>query len=172
MRTTTMIDTARVPGWGVDADRKNDPTYPMKQRTNAEHLGYVWERPAQQRPTVEVLHSNERPNLSATFGTSTPPRGLSGVLRRFAFRFSESSYGHWLPLMLADRVAVLEGIGADVMRGRVPNFFAERGGRAEWRYNRAAYIQRRAVKAVVWGVAIAALVAWTRRERHGRARLQ
>ena len=51
---------------------------------------------------AEVLHSNERPNISAAFGTSTPPSGLSGALRRFAFRYSESSYAHWLPLMLAD----------------------------------------------------------------------
>ncbi len=45
---------------------------------------------------VEVLHSNERPHLTAVFGTSSPPSGLSGSIRRFAFRYSESSYGHWL----------------------------------------------------------------------------
>ena len=163
----TRIDRTQVLGWGVDADPKNDPTYPMKLRNNGEHAGYTWERPLQQRQTIEVLHSNERPNLSATFGTSTPPRGLSGALRRLAFRYSESNYGHWLPLMLADRVAVFEGIGADLMQGHIPNFYAERGGPAEMRHNRANYLGRTVLKTVAWGVAIAAVVAWQRsRVRH------
>src|SRR5947208_1949984 len=125
--TQTRIDPSQVKGWGVDADPENDPTYPLKRHVAGEHAGYAWERPPQQVPEVEVLHSNERPNLSATFGTSRPPRGLSGVIRRFAFRFSESSYGHWLPLMLADRVDMVEGIFDDVSHGHVPNIFGELG---------------------------------------------
>src|SRR3712207_2167938 len=100
----SAIDPSQVKGWGVDTNPKNDPTYPMKRRNNAEHAGYTWERPAQQPIDIEVLHSNERPNVSATFGTSTPPAGVSGMIRRAAFNYSENSYGHWLPLMLADRV--------------------------------------------------------------------
>ncbi len=69
----TAKASAQVKGWGVDADPKNDPTYPMKHRTDGEHQGYSWERPPQQPLTVEVLHSNERPNVSAVFGTATPP---------------------------------------------------------------------------------------------------
>src|SRR5215207_9794292 len=98
------IDPRQVKGWGVDADPENDPTYPIKARNNEEQAGYTWERPTRQPVDVEVLHSNERPSVSAAFGTSTPPSGLSGVIRRFAFQYSESSYGHGLPLMLADRV--------------------------------------------------------------------
>src|SRR5699024_7490906 len=82
-------------GWAMDADPKNDPTYPMKKRTNEEHKGYTWERPTQQFVDIEVLHSNERPNITAVFGTSTPPSGLSGMIRRYAFKFSENHYGHW-----------------------------------------------------------------------------
>ncbi|HUR56292.1 MAG TPA: hypothetical protein VM029_01185 [Opitutaceae bacterium] len=158
----TKINVANIPGWGVDADTENDPTYPMKQRNNGEHAGYSWDRPPQQPPTVQVLHSNERPNLSATFGTSTPPRGLSGMLRRFAFRYSESNYGHWLPLMAADRIGVFEGIAGDLMHGRVPNFFAERGGKAEWRFNRTSIIWRTILRVLLWVGVIVALVAWIR----------
>jgi hypothetical protein len=68
-----------------------------------------------------------------------PPRGLSGVIRRFAFRFSESSYGHWLPLMLADRVGMVEGVCEDLTRGHVPNIFRELGWKAEWQYNRKEF---------------------------------
>ncbi|HEX8280845.1 MAG TPA: hypothetical protein VF551_05680, partial [Chthoniobacterales bacterium] len=126
-----LVDPAQVKGWSVDANPKNDPTYPMKRRNNGEHAGYSWQRPAQQPINVEVLHSNERPNVTSVFGTSTPPRGLSGMLRRLAFNYSESSYGHWLPLVAADRIGVLEGYVEDLGRGHIPNPFAERGWAAE-----------------------------------------
>ncbi len=135
-------DPSEIKGWGVDIDQKNDPTYPMKNRNDGEHAGYSWERPPQQPITVEVLHSNERPNVTSVFGTTTPPSGLSGRFRRFAFRYSESSYGHWLSLVLADRVGAVEGVLDDLKHGRIPNVFAERGWKAEWRHNRANLVGR------------------------------
>ena len=150
----TQILPARVKGWGVDADPKNDPTYPMKKRNDGEHEGYSWERPPQQPETVEILHSNERPNLTAVFGTSTPPSGLSGMLRRFAFRFSESSNGHWLPLMAADRVGVVEGILSDLAQGHVPNIPGELGIKAEWKHNRKNLVLGILAGAVVLSAAV------------------
>ena len=41
-------DYSHIKGWGIDADPKNDPTYPMKNRTNEEHKGYSWDRPTLQ----------------------------------------------------------------------------------------------------------------------------
>ena len=153
----SLIDQSQVKGWGVDADPENDPTYPIKNRNNGEHAGYSWERPPQQPVNVEILHSNERPNVSATFGTSTPPAGLSGWIRRAAFNYSESSYGHWLPLMLADRVGVVEGYLEDLTRGHIPNVFAERGWGAEWKHNRTSLVTRIAVGAVIASAAVAYL---------------
>lgn len=150
-----LHDPTQIKGWGVDADPENDPTYPMKRRNNGEHVGYSWPRPTEQQPDVEVLHSNERPNLPAVFGESTPPSGLSGMIRRFAFRHSESSYAHWLPLMLADRVNVFEGLIGDLARGRLPNVFKERGWKAEWRHNRASLLTRIAVGTAVVSAAVA-----------------
>ena len=138
----TARDFSEIKGRGVDTDPKNDPTYPMKLRNDGEQAGYSWERPPRQPLTVEVMHSNERPDLTSVFGTSTPPSGLSGVLRRLAFRYSESSYGHWLPLVLADRVGVVEGVLGDLKRGHVPNVFAERGWKAEWIHNRMSLVRR------------------------------
>ena len=139
----------------MDADPKNDPTYPMKNRNDGEHAGYAWERPPQQPITVEVLHSNERPNVTSVFGTSAPPSGLSGAIRRFAFGYSESSYGHWLPLVLADRVGVAEGVLGDLKHGRVPNVFAERGWKAEWKHNRTSLVRRILVRVVLASAAVA-----------------
>jgi hypothetical protein len=147
-------DPSQIKGWGVDADPNNDPTYPMKHRNNGEHAGYSWERPLQQPITVEVLHSNERPDVTSVFGTSTPPLALSGVLRRIAFRYSESSYGHWLPLMLADRVSVVEGVLSDLKHGHVPNVFAERGWKAEWKHNRIGLVRRILVRVVLISAAV------------------
>ncbi len=157
----TAKDPSQIKGWGVDADSKNDPTYPMKHRNDGEHAGYSWERPPQQPITTEILHSIERPDVTSVFGTSTPPSGLSGSIRRFAFGYSESSYGHWLPLMLADRVSVVEGILGDLKYGHVPNIFAELGWKAEWKHNRTSLVRRILVRVVL----ISATIAYFRSRR-------
>jgi len=164
MENTTR-DYKDITGWGIDADPKNDPTYPIKKRTNEEHKGYTWERPPQQPATVEVLHSNERPNLTAVFGTPLPPSGLSGRIRRYAFKYSESSYMHWLPLILADRVNVVEGIVDDLKQGHIPNIFAERGWTAEWKYNRKSVIRKAITGALIAGAAIALLSLNSKRRK-------
>ena len=159
----TGKDFSHIKGWGIDADPKNDPTYPMKpHRTDAEQTGYSWERPTQQAETVEVLQSNERPNLTAVFGTSTPPSGLSGMIRRYAFKYSEGHWGHWIPLLLADRVNVVEGVIDDIRHGHVPNIFAEKGWKAEWKHNPKGLVTKVATTVLV-ATALVALV--TRRNK-------
>lgn len=145
---------SHIKGWGVDADPDNEPTYPMKKYTGDDHQRLNYEKPAQQPVTAEVLHSNERPTVSAVFGTSCPPSGLSGKIRRYAFQHSESSYLHWLPLLLADRINVVEGIADDVKNGHFPNIFAEKGWKAEWKFNRTGLIKKVAVAALVTTAAV------------------
>ncbi|MFD2247496.1 hypothetical protein [Pontibacter ruber] len=163
-------DYSHIKGWGIDADPKNDPTYPMKHRTDAEQTGYSWPRPTQQPETVEVLHSIERPNVSAVFGTSVPPSGLSGMIRRLAFKDSESSYGHWLPLLIADRVNVVEGIIDDLSRGKVPNIFAEKGMAAEWKYNKTSFFTKLAVTALITTAAISMLTGGKKKKKSKKKR--
>lgn len=147
-------DYSHIKGWGIDADPKNDPTYPMRKRENDDHNGYNWDRPTQQPIDIEVLHSIERPNVTAVFGTSQPPKGLSGMIRRQAFKYGEGSFAHWIPLILADRVDVVEGIIDDLKQGQFPNIWAERGMNASWKYNRKSMIQSFAVGAAVTTAAI------------------
>lgn len=158
-------DYKNIKGWGVDADPKNDPTYPIKKRADEEHEGYTWNRPIQQPVDIEVLHSIERPNISAVFGTASPPSGLSGMIRRFAFKYSENSYAHWLPLLLADRVNVYEGVLDDLSRGRIPNIFAERGWAAEWKYNRKAFVKKAVVTAVVASAMVGLLILTSKKKK-------
>lgn len=112
-----------IPGWGMDANPENDPTYPMKRWNGADHERIHYERAPQQPVQMEVLHSIERPGVTRVFGTSTPPAGLSGAIRRQAFKHSEATAAHWMTLILADRVDVVQGIINDLKQGIVPNFF-------------------------------------------------
>jgi hypothetical protein len=130
-----------IPGWGFDADPENNPTYPMKHYNGADHQRLNYPRVSQQPIEAEILHSNERPEITRVFGTSTPPTGLSGMLRRYAFKFSEGSSAHWLTLLLADRINVVEGIAEDFSRGKIPNIFQEKGLRSEWKFNRKGVIK-------------------------------
>lgn len=133
----------------MDADPENEPTYPMKNYTGDDHKRINYERSEQQPADIEILQSKERPRLTAVFGNTVPPSGLSGVVRRYAFQHSEDRYRHWLPLILADRINVLEGLIDDIKNGHFPNIIAERGFKAEWKYNRPALIKKMVIGAVI-----------------------
>jgi hypothetical protein len=156
-----VIDYKSIPGWGMDADPENEPTYPMKNYTGDDHNRSNYERASQQPLTVEILQSNERPRPSVVFGTSTPPSGLSGVIRRYAFKHSEDRYRHWMPLLLADRINVVEGIISDLGSGHIPNLFAERGWKSEIKYNSKALIK----KALIVTLVAAAVITTLRKKK-------
>jgi hypothetical protein len=160
-RPQARIDTATVPGWGVDANPENDPTYPCRDRSKDDHSG-TWVRPTQQQTDVEILQSIEHKQRPAVVGTSTPPSGLSGVLRRAAFRKSESNLLHWMGLLGADRINMIEGVLQDFRRVRIPNVPAEMGMRAEWQYNKRGLALK---TAAVIGIIALAAVAIRRRRR-------
>jgi hypothetical protein len=147
-----IADPTKIPGWGVDADPENDPTYPYRDRSKDDGLMRNWQRPPQQQSSVEILQSIEHLQRPAVFGTSTPPKWLSGMLRRGAFRYSESHWGHWLMLMAADRINVVEGIVEDLGRAKVPNIPGEMGIRAELRHNKLGLAKKVAVAGAVSGV--------------------
>jgi hypothetical protein len=154
------IDPSTVSGWGVDADPENDPTWPMRDRSRDDGPGLNWARPPLQDPDVEILQSVEHLRAPAVLGLSTPPSGLSGMIRRAAFRFSESQWGHWLLLMLADRVNSVEGVVDDVVHGRPPNPLVEMGVIKRSRSRESATLTVAAA-----GLALAGLVYFLRRRR-------
>jgi hypothetical protein len=145
----TPVDVSAIKGWGVDADSENDPTYPYRDRSKDEGLTSDWQRPPQQRSDVEILRSIEHIRTPAVFGTAVPPSGVSGMIRRVAFRWSESNWLHWLMLMGADRVNVVEGVVQDLARAKIPNIPAEMGIRSEWKHNKQGLAKKVAVTAVI-----------------------
>lgn len=156
--------TKDIPGWGMDADPENDPTYPMKRSNGADHERLNYEKAPQQRQDIEVFHSIERPGVTRVFGTSTPPAGLSGAVRRYAYKYSEATATHWMTLILADRIDVIQGKLNDLRHGVLPNPWIERGWRAEWKHNRPAFIQRAATTALLITVGIMLLSGKNRRK--------
>lgn len=164
--SATAIDTSSIVGWGVDANPQNDPTYPYRDRSNDDHKGQ-WARPTQQEPEVELLQSVEHKQLPAVFGTASPPRGISGMIRRGAFRYSESHWMHWLMLMGADRIDMVEGLVEDLGRAKIPNIPKEMGIGAEWKHNKKGLAAKVGIAALIGG----AVYAWWRsRDRSGEGR--
>jgi len=149
--TKSAADFSHIKGWGADLDHKNRPAYPM-ERKPPRLEGLHWHDVEDQPLRMKVYHSVERPGVTPVFGTSTPPSGLSGKIRDIAYRLSENDVRHWLLLLFADRVNVVEGIGQDLMRGHIPNVFAEMGAKAELKHNPLGFAVKAAVVAgAIWG---------------------
>jgi hypothetical protein len=144
-------DMTHIQGWGADLDRKNRPGVPM-ERTPPRLEGAPIAAPSQQPQRVEIFVSPERPRITPLFGTSAPPKGISGMLRRLAYKMTENDIRHWLLLLLADRVNVVEGVADDLMQGRVPNVLGEMGIKSEWQHNRAGLVQKAAVATAIVGI--------------------
>src|SRR4051795_918473 len=99
---------ARIPGWGVDLDPADRPAVP-RERFDPAATGAHWDFPERQPETWPRERSIEHKFLTPVFGTSCPPKGLSGALRKVVYaRYSEGRAAHWLLLLAADRVDAWE----------------------------------------------------------------
>lgn len=159
---STVMRRDDIPGWGSDLDRANRPAVPM-ERMPARLDGPV-SPPVQQYGATEVLVSPERPAITPVYGTTAPPRGVSGAIRRSAFGRTENDLRHWLLLLLADRVDAVEGIVEDLRDGHVPNLLRETGLPAAWRHNPRGVVRKAAVSAAILGVGY-----WLLKRRSARA---
>lgn len=94
---------ARIPGWGVDLDPKDRPSFP-REVFDPGSTGAHWEYPEEQQGREGRERSIEHGQLTPIFGTSAPLHGVSGSIRRYAYRYGEGRAAHWLILIFADRV--------------------------------------------------------------------
>jgi hypothetical protein len=97
---------AQIPGWGADLDPADRPSYPREQP--GIETGAHWDFPERQPEKWPRERSVEHAFLPPVFGTSTPPAGVSGAIRKYAYKFSEGRAAHWLLLIAADRVDAME----------------------------------------------------------------
>jgi len=129
---TVPRDYKTIPGWGVDLDPRNRPMVPMELPSDvmtARGEVRYW-----QVPHDKVHMSVEHPNRTPVFGVASPPRGLSGAMRDYAYRYSEGTNRHWMTLTLADRVDVLESLITGLLTGKPDRYIHEKGWSAGAKY--------------------------------------
>ncbi|MBC9735249.1 hypothetical protein [Nocardioides marmotae] len=128
---------ARIPGWGVDLDPADRPSYP---REIAAETGARWDLPEPQPEHGERERSIEHAMLTPVFGTAQPLHGLSGAVRRYAYRrHSEGKAMHWLLLLAADRVDVVEHVVGSLATTRPDDPLTETGLGAEVAHGRSRF---------------------------------
>lgn len=133
-RTTPSSEKlrARIPGWGADLDPADRPAIP--QEINAGPTGAHWDFPDRQPEPYPRERSIEHLELPPVFGTSCPPHGISGALRRYSYRrFSEARAAHWLILIAADRIDSLGSSIRSLATARPDNPITETGILSEYR---------------------------------------
>jgi hypothetical protein len=124
---------ARIPGWGADLDPKNRPSVPKLQWQD-DRTGAHWDFPERQPEKWPRERSIEHKFLTPVFGTSCPPKGLSGALRKLSYRkYSEGRAAHWLLLLAADRVDAWESHLRSFATLRPDNPITETGVLSEFR---------------------------------------
>ncbi|MDX6317154.1 MAG: hypothetical protein QOD35_554 [Nocardioidaceae bacterium] len=123
---------ARIPGWGVDLDPRDRPAVPRLQ-FDPDLSGAHWDFPERQPQKWPRERSIEHKFLTPVFGTSCPPKGLSGAMRRLAYkRYSEGRAAHWLILIAADRVDAVESAVASFATLHPDNPITETGVLSEF----------------------------------------
>jgi hypothetical protein len=129
---------ARIPGWGADLDPKDRPAVPQ-ERFDPDLSGAHWEFPDRQPEKWPRERSIEHKFLTPVFGTSCPPRGLSGAIRKYAYRrYSEGRAAHWLLLLVADRVDAKESLLRSLLSTRPDNPVTETGVLSEFTHHGVA----------------------------------
>ena len=132
MNQPMLVDTATIPGWGVDLDPRDRPSVPklqFQEDLSGAHWGETPDRQPENRPRERSI---EHAQLTPVFGTSCPPKGLSGLLRTLSYRrYSEGRAAHWLLLILADRVDAWESHLASFGTLRPDNPITQTGVRSE-----------------------------------------
>ncbi len=104
-----------IPGWGIDLPTDRRVGEPREGNFTALENGAHWETPEQQATDVKIFVSVERPGITPVFGTTLPPKGLSGILRSVAYGLGEAKRRRWMTLMLADRVDVIESMAENFL---------------------------------------------------------
>jgi hypothetical protein len=122
---------ARIPGWGADLDPADRPSVPG-ERFDPTLTGAHWEYPEEQPEKRPRERSVEHTQLPPVFGTTCPPKGLSGAIRKLSYaKYSEGQAAHWLLLIAADRIDTVEGALRSMLTLRPDNPITQTGVRAE-----------------------------------------
>ncbi|HEY2029589.1 MAG TPA: hypothetical protein VGH20_10290 [Myxococcales bacterium] len=98
------VQPPRRPAWaGIDLDPARRPGH-LRTRDPKPFPNSVY--PPEPQPGEPAVPRHNRPNkkMPPVFGTSTPLKGVSGAVKRFAYSMPDHAPSHWLLLMLGDRI--------------------------------------------------------------------
>ena len=108
------------PDVGVDASpaaRPGVPMYARGIRPPEQPGGVRQDHPSPPGASGTLPRQGEDPRhlkrlglkrLTPVYGTANPPHGVAGALRRWAYGYPENLARHWMILLTADRVDVVE----------------------------------------------------------------
>lgn len=126
---------ARIPGWGADLDPADRPSVP-RERFDPDRFVTTGKHPERQPEKWPRERSVEHTQLPPVFGTSCPPHGVSGAIRKLAYaRYSEGQAAHWLLLMAGDRVDTLGSAVRSLATSRPDNPITDTGVVAEVKHH-------------------------------------
>lgn len=103
-------------GWGSDHSPLDRPGVPRESDPPQPLASAHWLRPEQQQSDTQPLVGHGM-QLTPVFSSALPTRGVSGALRRLAYRIPDYRARRWLLLMVADRVDVLEHRPSALVKG-------------------------------------------------------
>jgi hypothetical protein len=93
----------RPPVEAVDLDPANRPGVPKERRPEPWPNSRFPPRRMTARPSVPK-HGRLGKPMPPVYSTEVPLRGVSGAVRRMAYRYPDHVPSHWLLLLLGDRV--------------------------------------------------------------------
>lgn len=118
-----------IPGYGVDADPSQRPGVPQIQKPLRPLPHTQYPPPEQQSDVKQLMHGRPNKTYPPVWGTAQPPQGVAGMIRKVAYSWPDHYPKHWVALLAADRVDVLEhrlrrglpviaGVAAGLLIGR------------------------------------------------------
>jgi len=107
------MQPSRPPPWaGIDLDPARRTGH-LRTPNPAPMPNTIFPPERQAGESAVPMHGRPNKKMPPVFGTSTPLKGVSGAVRRFAYTLPDHAPSHWLLLLLGDRI---ESWGTRAMR--------------------------------------------------------
>ena len=119
-RDQAIQEPRKPPYAGVDLDPARRPGVPRMRKDPRPWPNTRY--PPERQPGESAVPKHGRPNkpMPPVFGTAVPLHGLSGAIRKLAYRYPDHYPRHWLLKMFGDRVDSWEHRARRVMPVALP----------------------------------------------------